>query len=232
MLFDIKNIVKIYSSGSGDVKALDNMSLKIHDGEFVVILGQSGAGKSTLLNVLSGIDNVSSGSILFNGQEISSFNEKDLTDYRRENIGFIFQFYNLIHSLSVEENLKIMNKICDNTLDVNEVLKLVGLEKHAKKIPAKLSGGEQQRVAIARGLYKNPKVLFCDEPTGALDTETGVQILSAIKDFNKRFNTTVILVTHNRLISEIAGRIIEVKDGKILSDVINKNVKDVKDLQW
>ncbi len=231
-IFDIKNISKVYRSNSIETYALNSLSLEIYEGEFLVILGQSGAGKSTLLNVLSGIDKVDEGKIKFYGEEISNYNDNELTTYRKNNVGFVFQFYNLIQSLSVEENLKILQKICDETLDSTEILSQVGLQNHLKKIPSKLSGGEQQRVSIARALYKKPNVLFCDEPTGALDSQTSEQVLNLIKDFNKKYNMTVILVTHNPLISKLGDRVIEMKDGKIFNISKNGESDKVDDLKW
>lgn len=230
-LYDIKNISKIYKNSAKDVYALNNVSLEIFEGEFLVILGQSGAGKSTLLNVLSGIDTVEIGNIIFNGEDISKYSDKELTKYRKNYVGFVFQFYNLIQSLNVEENLKILEKICSDTLDSNEILELVGLKQHAKKIPSKLSGGEQQRVAIARALFKKPRVLFCDEPTGALDSKTSEQVLKVIKNFNKKYNMTIILVTHNNLISKLGDRVVEVHDGEILKITKNNDIKETGEIK-
>lgn len=231
---ELKNVTKTYKVGEKNFNAVDNMSFSIPKGEFVVILGPSGAGKSTLLNLLGGMDSVTSGDIIVDGENIGKYNSSKLTDYRAENVGFIFQFYNILPTLTVLENVEIVNDIVKNPKKAKEILKNVGLEEHLNKFPNQLSGGEQQRVAIARAIAKNPKILLCDEPTGALDSKTGVEILKLLKNCCKENNgeNTVIIVTHNSLIAEIADRIIRVKNGKIDSIEENKNPKNIDEVKW
>lgn len=230
-LISFKNVSKTYYLGEQSYKALDRVSFKINKGEFVVILGPSGAGKSTLLNLLGGMDKVSSGVITINGNEISKYSDDLLTTYRAENVGFVFQFYNILPTLTVLENVKIVNDIVKNPKDAKDVLKQVGLMKHYNKFPNQLSGGEQQRVSIARAVAKNPILLLCDEPTGALDSKTGVEVLKLLKRQCDDGNT-VIVVTHNSLISEIADHIIRLKNGKIESDEMNLIPKDIDEVAW
>ena len=211
-IVEIKNVSKIYKIGEKEFKALDNIDLSINQGEFVVILGPSGAGKSTLLNLIGGMDKPTEGSIKIDGEEISKYNESQLSEYRAENIGFIFQFYNILPTLTVLENVELVKDVVKNGNDSKEALKAVGLEKHMNKFPNQLSGGEQQRVSIARAIAKNPKLLLCDEPTGALDSKTGVEVLKLLKkqcDENNGANT-VIIVTHNSLFADIADTVIRV----------------------
>lgn len=228
---NLKNIKKNYKIGEKEYKALDNVNLKINQGEFVVILGPSGAGKSTLLNLLGGLDKATSGEIWIGEDNIAKYNDKQLTKYRAESVGFIFQFYNIMPTLTVKENVELIKDVCFTTKNVREVLKSVGLEAHANKFPSELSGGEQQRVSIARAVMKNPKVLLCDEPTGALDSKTGVQILKLLRAQNDD-DTTVIIVTHNALIAEIADRVIEFKNGQVESNKINKTPKNIDKVRW
>lgn len=233
-IVDIKNVSKIYKTGEKEFKALDDIDLSINKGEFVVILGPSGAGKSTLLNLIGGMDTPTSGSIKIDGEEISKYNETKLSEYRAENIGFIFQFYNILPTLTVLENVELVKDIVKNGSDCKEAIKAVGLEKHMKKFPNQLSGGEQQRVSIARAIAKNPKLLLCDEPTGALDSKTGAQVLKILKkqcDGNNGANT-VIIVTHNSLIADIADTVIRVKNGKIESVTANPNPKKIDEVTW
>ena len=233
-LIKLKNVKKTYTIGEKSFNALDGVSFSINKGEFVVILGPSGAGKSTLLNLLGGMDKVTSGEIKVGDQVISEFNDSKLTDYRAENIGFIFQFYNILPTLTVLENVELIDDIVKNPKDAKEILKEVGLEKHYNKFPNQLSGGEQQRVSIARAIAKDPFLLLCDEPTGALDSKTGVEVLKLLKkqceDENKK--NTVVIVTHNSLIAEVADRVIRVKNGKIESNEINENPKKIDEVKW
>ena len=233
-IVELKNIRKIYKTGEKEYTALDNIDLAINKGEFVVVLGPSGAGKSTLLNLIGGMDTPTSGTIKSDGEDISEYNESELSDYRAENIGFIFQFYNILPTLTVLENVDIVKDIVKNPTDSIEALKDVGLEKHINKFPSQLSGGEQQRVSIARAIAKNPKLLLCDEPTGALDSKTGAQVLKLLKkqcDKNDGSNT-VIIVTHNSLFAEIADTVIRVKNGGIESVEKNENPKKIDEVEW
>ena len=211
---------------------MDNVNFTIDEGEFVVILGPSGAGKSTLLNLLGGLDSVTLGQIIVNGQNVESFDDNQLTEYRAKNVGFIFQFYNLIPNLTSLENVELMKDIVDVDIDGLEVLDTVGLKNHANHFPAQLSGGEQQRVSIARAVAKKPTMLLCDEPTGALDSKTGVLILSLLQDMSNNHNTTVVIVTHNAILAEAADKVIRIKNGQIESVVLNENPKKVNDLEW
>ena len=233
-IVELKNVSKTYNTGDTEFKALDNIDLSINKGEFVVILGPSGAGKSTLLNLIGGMDIPTSGSIKIDGEEISKYNENQLSEYRAENIGFIFQFYNILPTLTVLENVELIKDVVKNGNDSIEAIKAVGLEKHINKFPNQLSGGEQQRVSIARAIAKNPKLLLCDEPTGALDSKTGVEVLKLLKkqcDGNNGENT-VILVTHNSLFADIADTVIRVKNGKIESVTANQNPKKIEEVSW
>lgn len=229
---ELKSCNKIYMNGETKLYANNNISLGIQKGELVVILGPSGAGKSTLLNILGGMDSVTSGEVIIDGVDIASFNNIKLTDYRRTSIGFVFQFYNLIQNLTVIENVEISNQLVKNPIDAMECLRLVELEEHANKFPAQLSGGQQQRVAIARAISKNPKILLCDEPTGALDFVTGKHVLKVIQDICRNTETTVIIVTHNTALKEMADRVIYVNDGKISDIVVNESPKSVEDINW
>lgn len=233
-IVEIKNVSKTYKIGEKEFKALDNIDLSINKGEFVVILGPSGAGKSTLLNLIGGMDTPTSGSIKIDGEDISKYNENQLSEYRAENIGFIFQFYNILPTLTVLENVKLVKDIVKNGIDSKEAIKAVGLEKHMDKFPNQLSGGEQQKVSIARAIAKDPKLLLCDEPTGALDSKTGVDVLKLLRkqcDGNNGANT-VIIVTHNSLFAEIADTVIRVKNGKIESVITNKEPKKIDEVKW
>ena len=233
-IVELKNVSKTYNTGDTEFKALDNIDLSINKGEFVVILGPSGAGKSTLLNLIGGMDTPTSGSIKIDGEEISKYNENQLSEYRAENIGFIFQFYNILPTLTVLENVELVKDVVKNGNDSIEAIKAVGLEKHINKFPNQLSGGEQQRVSIARAIAKNPKLLLCDEPTGALDSKTGVEVLKLLKkqcDGNNGENT-VIIVTHNSLFADIADTVIRVKNGKIESVTANQNPKKIEEVSW
>lgn len=220
-LIELKNVVKAYETGSQIVKAADNLNFTIDEGELVVILGPSGSGKSTLLNLLGGLDSVTSGDIIIDGENITNFNDTELTRFRSKKIGFIFQFYNLIPNLTACENIEVLNDTVDETIDGREVLRKVLLENHADKFPSELSGGEQQRVSIARAIAKKPKMLLCDEPTGALDSNTGKTIIELLVDLCKRENTTVIIVTHNSEFAKIADKVLHVKNGQIENIEIN-----------
>lgn len=233
-LINFKNVKKTYTIGEKKFNALDGINFTINKGEFVVILGPSGAGKSTILNLLGGMDNVTSGTITVGDKKISSFTDKELTNYRAENVGFIFQFYNILPTLTVLENVEIVKDIVKKPKNAKKILKEVGLENHYNKFPNQLSGGEQQRVSIARAIAKDPLLLLCDEPTGALDSKTGVEVLKLLKeqcDANNGENT-VVIVTHNSLIAEIANRVIRLKNGKVEKIEINKHPKNIDEVVW
>lgn len=231
-IIEFRNVDKIYKSGDHILKAMDNVNFTIDEGEFVVILGPSGAGKSTLLNLLGGLDTVTSGEIIVKENHVEKFSDDQLTTYRAKNVGFIFQFYNLIPNLTALENVELMKDIVDVDINGLDVLDSVGLRNHANQFPAQLSGGEQQRVSIARAVAKQPTMLLCDEPTGALDSKTGVLILNLLQDMSNNKGTTVVIVTHNAILAEAADKIIRIKNGQIESVVINENPKKVTDLEW
>ena len=228
----VKNVSKVYGENSSKVIANDNISFEISEGEFVVILGPSGAGKSTLLNIIGGMDNASEGSINVFGKEIVGLNEEKLTKYRREDIGFVFQFYNLIPNLTVLENVELAGQIVKQPKKASEILKLVGLENRMDNFPSQISGGEQQRVAIARAIAKNPKLLLCDEPTGALDYRTGKNILSMLKRYSVDEKKTVIIITHNSSIAEAADKVIEIYDAKVKKVIQNSSPKSIDEIEW
>ena len=231
-IIEFKNVVKEYQSGNHILKAMDDVNFTVDEGEFVVILGPSGAGKSTLLNLLGGLDSVTSGQIIVNNKNIENFDDNQLTEYRAKNVGFIFQFYNLIPNLTVLENVELMKDIVDVDINGIEVLDSVGLKDHINHFPAQLSGGEQQRVSIARAVAKQPTMLLCDEPTGALDSKTGVLILSLLQDMSNSKGTTVVIVTHNAILAEAADKVIRIKNGQIESLVVNDCPKNISDLEW
>ena len=218
--------------GEVEIKALHDASFTVEKGELVVIVGPSGAGKTTLLNILGGMDTLSSGKVLLDGREISDMNKRQLTQYRRQDVGFVFQFYNLIGNLTALENVELANQICKNPLNAEDVLRDVGLHERMKNFPSQLSGGEQQRVAIARALAKNPKLLLCDEPTGALDYQTGKAILKLLQDTSRKTGMTVIIITHNGALTAMADRVIKVKSGTVSSNQINEHPKDISEIEW
>ena len=229
---ELRNVKKIYNMGEVSIKAVDDVSFSIDKGEFVVVLGASGAGKSTILNLLGGMDHVTGGNIFIDGNDISTYNKRMLTKYRRDDIGFVFQFYNLINNLTAVENVELAVEICKDSMDPVEVLKRVGLEGRLYNFPSQLSGGEQQRVSIARAIAKNPKLLLCDEPTGALDYNTGKSILKLLSDTAKTYKMTIVVVTHNSAIAPIADKIITVKNGKIASIKKNENPVPIESIEW
>lgn len=227
-----KDVKKIYKMGEVEIEALSGVDFSINKGEFVVVAGASGAGKSTILNILGGMDSPTSGEIIVDGVEVSKYNSKELTTYRRYDIGFVFQFYNLVQNLTVTENVELATQICKNPLDVAETVKAVGLEKRKNNFPAQLSGGEQQRVAIARALAKNPKLLLCDEPTGALDYNTGKAVLKLLQDTCREKGMTVVVITHNLALTPMGDKVIQVKNGKVHSIKVNENPVPVERIEW
>ncbi len=231
-LIAFQHVNKIYGQGDGVVRALDDVSFSVEEGEFCVLLGASGAGKTTLLNILGGMDSATSGTILFDGRNVSSMTPSQLVDYRRRDVGFVFQFYNLIPNLTALENVEIAAMLCDNPIPAKQALDMVGLSQRAGNFPAQLSGGEQQRVAIARALAKNPRMLLCDEPTGALDYVTGKTVLKMLYDLGRRNHTTVLMITHNSAIARMADRILRIQSGKILSNEINSHPVKAEELEW
>lgn len=229
---EFQNVKKIYKSGEVEIPALSGASFSIEKGEFCVIVGASGAGKTTILNILGGMDTLTSGHVLIDGSDISTYNKKQLTTYRRFDVGFVFQFYNLVQNLTALENVELAVQICKEPLNPADVLAEVGLSERMKNFPSQLSGGEQQRVAIARALAKNPKLLLCDEPTGALDYNTGKQVLQILQDTCRKTGTTVIVITHNSALTAMADRIITVKSGRIEKEYLNPNRVDIADIEW
>lgn len=229
---EFKDVCKVYSSGEIKVEALKNASFEIEQGEICVIVGQSGAGKTTLLNILGGMDNLTTGSVFLDGVEISKYNNKQLAKYRRQDIGFVFQFYNLIPNLTAIENIEIASELSKEPMDPEEVIMQVGLGERRDNFPAQLSGGEQQRISIARALAKNPKLLLCDEPTGALDYETGKSILKLLQDCSRERKMTVVIITHNSALTAMADRVIKVKNGEIVSVKLNENAVPVDEIEW
>ena len=228
----LTNVTKLYKTGEIEVRALNNISFELNDGEFVVVLGSSGAGKTTLLNLLGGMDNATEGEIILDGKSVTALNKRGLTEYRRNDVGFVFQFYNLMPNLTAKENVEIAVEICKDHLDPDEVLKEVGLDERTNNFPAQLSGGEQQRVSIARAIAKNPKLLLCDEPTGALDYNTGKKILKLLHDVSRERNRLVIVVTHNSALKDMADKVIYIKSGEIEKIVVNENPVPVEEIEW
>ncbi len=229
---EFRNVDKIYKMGEVEVSAVKGMSFDIEEGEFVVIVGPSGAGKTTLLNMLGGMDSCTSGLIKLDGDLVSRYSQKQLTQYRRGDVGFVFQFYNLVQNLTAHENVELATQICDDPLDVDSVLNQVGLSARIDNFPGQLSGGEQQRVAIARAIAKNPKILLCDEPTGALDYETGKSVLKLLQDTSKQSGKTVIIVTHNLAFCDIADRVIHVREGSVSEVSMNDHPVSAETLEW
>ena len=229
---EVKNVTKTYKMVEVEIKALDEVGFGIEKGEFVVVVGPSGAGKTTILNILGGMDTASSGEIFVDNEDITKFDEKALTGYRRDDVGFVFQFYNLVGNLTALENVELALQICKNPLDADEVLQEVGLSNRMDNFPAQLSGGEQQRVSIARALAKNPKLLLCDEPTGALDYITGKSILKLLQDTCREKGVTILVITHNLAIAPMADKVIKVKNGKIDQILMNKRPTPVEYIEW
>ena len=228
----LHNITKIYKMGEVEIRAVDGIDFSIHKGEFVVIVGPSGAGKTTVLNILGGMDTATSGSLVVDGEEITKYSARQLTGYRREDIGFVFQFYNLVPNLTALENVELALQICKDPLDARTVLEEVGLTDRMDNFPAQLSGGEQQRVSIARALAKNPKLLLCDEPTGALDYNTGKAILKLLQDMCRERGMTVIVITHNSALAPMADRLIKIKNGKVAQMTLNAHPTPVEEIEW
>jgi len=231
-VIQLKDISKTYTMGEVEVDAVKDVNMEINSGELVVILGASGAGKTTVLNLLGGMDRETSGQIIVEGNDITAYKQRKLTNYRRNKIGFVFQFYNLISNLNALENVEFAADVCEGHFDSKEVMEKVGLQDRLYNFPSQLSGGEQQRVAIARAIAKNPLLLLCDEPTGALDYETSKQVLELLTDINKQYQKTVIIITHNAAIAEISDKIIEMKSGRIERVVMNPDKKTVKEIEW
>ncbi len=229
---ELKNVCKVYQMGEVQINALDNTNFQIDKGELVVIVGPSGAGKTTTLNILGGMDTVTSGEVLIDGKDITKLKNKELIKYRREDIGFVFQFYNLVQNLTAKENVELATQICKDSLNPEEVIEKVGLKDRKNNFPSQLSGGEQQRVAIARAIAKNPKLLLCDEPTGALDYKTGKQILKLLQDTAKKENMTVLIITHNTAIAPMADKVIYFKNGTAQKVEINESPISVEEIEW
>lgn len=229
---EFEDVKKVYYTGELEIDALRGISFSVEKGEIAVILGESGAGKTTLLNILGGMDRLTSGSVRLDGQTISDFSGRQLTRYRRHDVGFVFQFYNLIPNLTAQENVSMATQLCNNSLDSAEVLASVGLSERLDNFPSQLSGGEQQRVAIARALAKKPKLLLCDEPTGALDYMTGKSILKLLQDTGRKNDMTIVIITHNQALTAMADRIIKVRAGKVTDSYINPHVTPVEEIEW
>lgn len=227
-----ENLSKSYQMGEIEVKALQEASFEIQEGEFVVILGPSGSGKSTLLNIIGGMDLPTGGKVFLRGEEITAYREKELTEYRRNKVGFVFQFYNIMANLTAEENVELATEISEDPLPIGEIMEAVGLSERRDHFPAQLSGGEQQRVSIARAVAKNPEILLCDEPTGALDFNTGITILGLLRKVNRDMRKTVIVITHNSDIAYMADRVIKMRSGRIVEDHINESPMAVEDIKW
>lgn len=231
-IVEMENVQKVYHMGEVEIRAADSITFSIEKGEFTVIVGPSGAGKTTVLNILGGMDTCDGGKVLVDGEDISGYRNRKLTSYRRNDIGFVFQFYNLVQNLTALENVELATQICSNPLDAAQVLREVGLEERMDNFPAQLSGGEQQRVAIARALAKNPKLLLCDEPTGALDYNTGKAILKLLQDTCREKGMTVVVITHNSAIAPMADRVIQIKNGRVTAMNVNQHPVSVETIEW
>ena len=229
---DVSDLRKSFGDGNAKVNVLNGISMEVDEGQMCAVLGQSGSGKSTLLNIIGGLDKPDSGKIMVDGRDISNYGNKELSEYRRECLGFIFQFYNLVPNLTVLENIQVGEYLSSSPLDINEILHILGLSELKNRFPGELSGGQQQRCSIGRALIKNPKLLLCDEPTGALDYNTSKDILGLIEKVNKKYNTTIIMVTHNQTISEMMHKTIFLKDGTVVKTIINKNPSAASELEW
>ena len=232
MYLELRNITKTFGEEDNKTYALRQVSFNVDKGQFVVILGPSGSGKSTLLNIIGGIENADSGTIVIDGDELESFGDKKLTEYRRKHLGYVFQSYNLISNLTVRENVEVGAYLSEHPLVVDEMLTVLGMEKHKDKVPNQLSGGQQQRTAIGRAVVKNPDILLCDEPPGALDYHTSKDILQLLDDVNRKYNTTVIMVTHNEALAAMADRVLRLRDGEIVRDERNEERKSVMEIEW
>ena len=232
MFIEIKDIRKSYGSGEGKVEVLKGINIGINKGEFCVLLGPSGSGKSTLLNIIGGIDDADSGYISIDGEKIENMKEKSLTEYRRRHLGYIFQMYNLIPNLNIKENIEAGAYLSDKPLNVDEILKTLGLYEHRHKLPSQLSGGQQQRCSIGRAIVKNPDILLCDEPTGALDYNTSKEILKLIETVNEKYNTTIIMVTHNEAIKDMADKVVKLRDGMVRKEIKNEHKLTAEQLEW
>ena len=232
MKLEVKNLVKYYGEGESKFQVLKEINCTVESGQIAVLLGPSGSGKSTLLNIIGGIESMDGGEIQVDGQAMRKMSEKELSLYRRKNLGFVFQFYNLVPNLTVKENIEVCEYLSKNPLPIDDLIKTLGLWDHKDKFPNQLSGGQQQRCAIGRALVKNPGILLCDEPTGALDYATSKEILQLIEEVNRKYKNTIIIVTHNDAIKDMANKVIKLKDGKIREEYINENITSAKDLEW
>jgi len=231
-ILTVNNLRKEYVVGEVTIPVLHGISFDLYEGEFVIVLGPSGSGKSTMLNMIGGIDSPTDGDIIFNNKNIGKASDKEMTQYRSDAIGFVFQFYNLLQNLTAKENIELATTLSKDSLDVDELLEKIGMSDHAGHFPAQMSGGQQQRISIARAIVKNPALLLCDEPTGALDSSTGLQVIRLLKDFNKTYKKTIVVITHNAAMGEIADRVFYIKDGLLEKVVENANPKEPEDIEW